>query len=113
MRHRSPLSEKQRHYLSKAIALFRQGPLLKAASYVLRNTCGKPNCRCAAGQKHETPYVARTSDGKRQARAIPKKLRDQVPEWLERYREIESLLEKLSGESWRQLEKDSRNTKSR
>ena len=113
MRSRTHLSEKQRRYLSKVFALLRRGPLLKAASYVLRNTCGKPNCKCATGQKHETPYVARTVDGKRRARAVPKELRDQVPQWIERYQEIESLLEKLSEESWRRLEKDSRKTKSR
>ena len=86
---------------------------MKAATYVLRNTCGKPNCKCATGDKHETPYVARTREGKRQARSIPKELRDEVPKWIERYEEIEKLLEELSVEAWQALAKGRRKTKSR
>ena len=113
MRHRSHLSEKQRRAYSKLIALLQQGPLLKAASYLLRNTWGKANCKCASGQRHETPYVARTRDGKRQARSVPKPLRDRVPKWIERYEKVEGLLEQLSEDSWRELDKPSRKTKSR
>jgi len=86
---------------------------MKAATYILRNTCGKPNCKCATGEKHETPYVARTREGKRQARSIPKELRGEVPEWIARYQEIERLLEELSEEAWRKLAKGTRKTKSR
>ena len=105
MRHRSQFSRRQRDLQSRVVSLLHEGPLMKAATYILRNTCGKPNCRCATGKKHETPYVARTREGKRQARTIPKELRDEVPKWIERYREIERLLEELSEESWQELAK--------
>lgn len=113
MRHRSQFSNKERRFQSKLVSLLRQGPLMKAATYVLRNTCGKPNCKCAAGEKHETPYVARTREGKRQGRSIPKSLREEVPQWIERYERIEKLLEELSEESWQELSKISRRSKSR
>ena len=112
MRHHSQFSEKQRRYQSRLISLLRQGPLMKAATYLLRNTCGKPHCRCATGQRHETPYVARTREGRRQARSIPKGLRNEVPQWIERYEKIEELLEELSEESWREMVQSSRKTKS-
>lgn len=111
MRHHSQFSERQRHLHFRLISLVRQGPLMKAAAYVLRNTCGKPNCKCAAGNKHETPYVARTREGKRQGRSIPKELRDEVPAWMERYEEIEKILEELSDDAWQELARRSRNTK--
>ena len=112
MRHRSHLSERHRRCLSKAIALLQRGPVLKAAAYVLRNTCGKLNCKCAVGLKHETPYVARTWEGKRQARVVPKELREQVPQWMARYEEIERLLEQLSDEAWRALDQSASKKKS-
>lgn len=113
MRHRSQFSDRQRRLQSKLDALLRRGPLMKAATYTLRNTCGKPNCKCATGDKHETPYVARTHQGKRQAQSIPKPLRDEVPRWIERYEEIERLLEELSEDAWQTLVKGHRNPKSR
>ena len=108
MRHRSQFSERQRRLHSRLTSLLRGGPLMKAATYILRNTCGKPNCRCATGDKHETPYVARTHEGKRQGRSIPKELRGEVPKWIERYEEIEKILEELSEESWRAMAKENR-----
>ena len=113
MRHRSQFSVRRRRLHSRLISLLHRGPLMKAATYVLRNTCGKPNCKCATGDKHETPYVARTREGKRQARSIPKELRDEVPKWIERYEEIEKLLEELSVEAWQELAKGHRKTQSR
>lgn len=113
MHHRSQFSEKERRFQSRLVSLLRQGPLLKAATYILRNTCGKPNCKCVTGEKHETPYVARTREGRRQARSVPKELRDEVPRWIERYQEIERLLEELSDEAWRELAKKTRKSKIR
>ena len=113
MRHRSHLSEKERRCTSKLIALLNQGHVLKGTTYVLRNTCGKPNCKCARGEKHETLYVARSRRGKRQARTIPKPLRDEVLKWIGRYSEIDELLDQLSDESWQVLEKLSKELKER
>lgn len=113
MRHRSHLSERERRCTSKLIALLKQGRVLKGTTYVLRNTCGKPNCKCARGEKHETLYAARSRHGKRQARSVPKPLRDQVLKWIERYNTIDELLGQLSDESWHQLEKLSKELKER
>ena len=113
MRHRSQFSEKQRRYLSQLISVLRQGPLLKATTYVLRNTCGKPNCRCTSGHKHETLYAARSRQGKRQARSIPRPLREQILRWIERFRQVEELLERLSEESWREFDRSAKKPKRR
>lgn len=113
MRHRSQWSENQRRCLSRLISKLHQGPLLKARTYVLRNTCGKPNCRCARGQKHQTLYVARSRKGKRQTRSVPKPFQDRLLQWIGRYQQVEDLLEQLSDESWRELDNDSGKTKAR
>ena len=113
MRHRSHWSERQRRCISRLIALLNEGQVLKGTTYVLRNTCGKPNCKCARGEKHETLYAARCQRGRKQARSIPKPLREKVLAWIERYNTIDGLLDQLSDETWNELEKLSQELKER
>ena len=113
MRHRSELSEKERRLRSKLISLLSKGPLIRGTLTTLRNTCGNPNCRCAQGEKHESPYLVQSRDGKRHARCIPKDLRGEVPKWVERYQKVAALLEALSQEFWREVDHYNRNRKSR
>ena len=47
------------------LARFMEGlPLIKGTLYVLRRKCGKPSCRCAKGQRHETMVVSALVAGK-------------------------------------------------
>lgn len=39
-------------------------PLLRGALFTLRRRCGKPNCRCATGELHETPALAYPEGGR-------------------------------------------------
>ncbi len=38
--------------------------LLRGKLFVLRRKCGKPTCRCATGELHETPALAYPSGGR-------------------------------------------------
>lgn len=38
--------------------------LLRGALFTLRRKCGKPTCRCATGEPHETPALAYPADGR-------------------------------------------------
>lgn len=38
--------------------------LLRGTLFVLRRKCGKPTCRCATGEPHETPALAYPSGGR-------------------------------------------------
>ena len=38
--------------------------LLRGALFVLRRKCGKPTCRCATGEPHETPALAYPAGGR-------------------------------------------------
>ena len=38
--------------------------LLRGALFVLRRKCGKPTCRCAIGEPHETPALAYPAGGR-------------------------------------------------
>lgn len=38
--------------------------MLRGTLFVLRRKCGKPTCRCATGEPHETPALAYPSRGR-------------------------------------------------
>jgi len=38
--------------------------LLRGALFTLRRKCGKPTCRCATGEPHETPALAYPAGGR-------------------------------------------------
>ena len=38
--------------------------LLRGVLFTLRRKCGKPTCRCATGEPHETPALAYPSGGR-------------------------------------------------
>jgi hypothetical protein len=38
--------------------------LLRGTLFVLRRKCGKPTCRCASGEPHETPALAYPGGGR-------------------------------------------------
>jgi len=38
--------------------------LLRGHLFVMRRRCGKPNCRCAAGEPHESPALAYPEAGR-------------------------------------------------
>ena len=104
MRNPSQMSSKERTHRSRLLYLLREGPILRGTLSLLRNTCGKPRCKCAQGEKHESLYVSQSRNGKIHSRCLPKALREQVVQWIERYREIQKLLEELSQEFWRELD---------
>ena len=38
--------------------------MLRGSLYTLRRRCGKPNCRCASGDAHESPALAYPNAGR-------------------------------------------------
>jgi hypothetical protein len=42
----------------------REIELLRGTLFVLRRKCGKPTCRCATGEPHETPALAYPAGGR-------------------------------------------------
>jgi len=45
--------------------------LLRGALFVLRRKCGKPTCRCATGEPHETPALAYPAGAARRRSRLP------------------------------------------
>ena len=111
MHHRSAQSPSERSRRSRLRTLLQQGPILRGNLTVLRNTCGRPNCRCARGERHQSLYVSQSYRGRRRARCVPRSLHCSVRQWVNRYQQIQQLLEQLSEMAWTQLESHSRKDK--
>jgi len=60
--------------------------MVQGSFYLLRRKCGKPNCRCAAGQLHCTYVLTRSEQGQDRLYTVPKDQRAKVRKWAAEYR---------------------------
>lgn len=61
-------------------------PLLRGVLFTLRRKCGKPSCRCATGEPHESPALAYPSGGRTKTMTLSQQDVPGVGAALERYR---------------------------
>jgi len=66
--------------------LQRSEPMVQGSFYLLRRKCGKPNCRCAAGQLHASYVLTRSEAGRDRLYPVPKEQRAEVRKWAAEYR---------------------------
>ena len=104
MKHRTGQSEKERKARSRLHFLLRDKGLLRASLLTQKTGCGKPNCRCARGEKHLSTVVEQHNKGKTRMRTVRGKEVKEVEQWIENYREAKQLLEELSEAHWQKLE---------
>lgn len=69
-------------------ALNVRAEVLPASLSKTYKVCGKPNCKCARGEKHEVCQLSWTEDGKRRCTHIRRDELGKVEAAVERYREI-------------------------
>ena len=89
----APLS-KLRQQLSRSFAtlgqlleqLLRSSPMVPGSLYPLRRKCGKPTCRCAQGELHQTWVLTRSEQGKSRLYPVPATDRAAVRAWTAHYR---------------------------
>jgi hypothetical protein len=61
-------------------------PLMRGVLFTLRRKCGKPSCRCATGEPHESPALAYPSGGRTKTMTLSEADVPGVGAALERYR---------------------------
>jgi hypothetical protein len=69
---------------------------LRGTLSVRWRACGKPNCRCARGQRHATLYLVQSRHGQLRQLSIPRRWENRVREAVSNYHEIQRLLEEFS-----------------
>lgn len=103
MDHRCNIPKDVRTTLSKLHQLIDQKRFIRGSLVYLKNTCGKENCKCAKGDRHVSLYIRQSLNGKPKTTLIPKKNWDKIKEMNNRYKEIQSLLEKVSAYEWEHI----------
>lgn len=88
MRHRNGLPEKERRARSRAAQLIHEKTLIVGGLVEMSRTCGKPNCKCIAGEKHTSWYVSLRHKGKRKMVHIPRVCEEEIFEGIKNYQEV-------------------------
>jgi len=101
---RPALSARDRAARSRLLKLLASAqPLARAGLVTMARVCGKAGCRCAAGDKHVSLYLAARLGRQRQMIYIPADLEDQARALVETGRRVEELLEQISQSSLERL----------
>ena len=72
------------------------GPVLQGSFARIRVTCGKPNCRCARGQKHTSHILKRQVRGKTRSLYVQVDMVEEVGRWIDEHRRVQRLLGEIS-----------------
>jgi len=97
----------EQHAQSKAQRLLAQahalGLLLKASVVRRRFRCGKPNCHCAHGKRHQDLIVCRLVRDKTQTIRVRTGREPEALQWQKNWKKFNRLVEKLTTEEIRIL----------
>lgn len=104
MRKRASMPPQLRDAYSRLHKTINQGQFIKGSVVVLRNRCGKKNCKCAGGELHTSLYLSRSSGGKQKMMLIPAALQGEVRDMTARYGEIKKRIDAVSALEWKRIE---------
>ena len=93
---RAKMSQRERNARGRLAQLIHDGGLIRGSLVVRERTCGKPNCRCARGQKHVSLYLVVSEEGKYRQVFVPKDLEQVVRLWVENHQKARDLFEEIS-----------------
>jgi hypothetical protein len=74
----------------------KQPALLRGVLFTLRRKCGKPSCRCASGEVHESPALAYPLGGRTKTMTLAEQDVPRVRAALERYRAAREELDRAA-----------------
>jgi len=107
MKHRKGLSETDRQARSHLHQLLERADGLVHGSLIrMARRCGNPKCRCALkDQKHESWCLGVSEKGRTRMKHIPRTEEGTVKQWVQHYQRARQLLEIISAEAWKRLQK--------
>jgi hypothetical protein len=107
MKHRKGLSEADRQARSQLHQLLEQADGLVHGSLIrMARRCGNPQCRCTLkDQKHESWCLGVSQKGRTRMKHVPKDQEERVRRWVQEYQRARELLETISAEAWKRLQK--------
>lgn len=78
------------------IARRREPLVLRGTLTTFRRRCGKPNCRCATGEPHESPALAYSEDGRTETLTLSGAEVAEVAAALARYAQAKAELDRAA-----------------
>lgn len=102
---RAKMSARERDLRSRLAKLLHSAGILRGTLNVRERVCGKPNCKCARGQKHVALYVVASESGKQRQLFVPKAWQDDVRQWVQNHQEVRKLMEEISQLYWWKVQK--------
>jgi hypothetical protein len=90
------MSEQECAVRSRLSKFFHDQDIIAGSLVTMRRVCGKPMCRCARGEKHESVYLAMSRGGKRTMLIVPREQLQRVTAAVTTYQQAKKLLQKLS-----------------
>jgi Family of unknown function (DUF6788) len=94
---RSYRSPQERDARSRAVQLLADKPLLRGSLVLQYRSCGKKSCRCQTGPKHPALYLHTRLGDQRVRIYIPPALDEAVRAAIETGRQIDHLVDQVSG----------------
>ena len=104
---RSKMSARERQFRSKLAQLVGQRGLIRGSLLLRRRVCGKANCRCLKGQKHQSLYLAISQAGRTRQLFVPKAYEPAVRQWVADYHRAQGLMEDISRLYWEKVQQRS------
>ena len=93
---RAAMGEPERLWRSLLAQIISQRGLLRGSLQLREQLCGKPNCRCARGQKHQVLYLVFSKGGRYRQLYVPKAWASAVRQWVQNYHQWRDLTEQVS-----------------
>jgi hypothetical protein len=90
-------SWQERAWRRRVRELLREDGIMRGSISMRLRVCGKSNCRCAQGERHEAMVLVYRRANRTTQLYVPKAWEARVRQWVKRYGEVRELLEKLSG----------------
>ena len=75
---------------------------------IVNRSCGKTNCRCQKGFKHSSLYISQRYKGRTRMIYIPKRSETDVRRFINNYRDLKVVMDKISEMNIRMLTKGGR-----
>ena len=72
------------------------GPLMRGSVVELATTCGRPNCRCARGEKHRKIYFSRSTKGKTNLIYLGQSKAALARQYCDTYKQLLAIVEEMT-----------------
>lgn len=100
---RGSMSADERRFRSELNKLLSRRGVMRGSLLRRKRVCGKPNCKCARGEKHESLYLVVSEGGKPRQLYIPREWEQAVQQWVDDYRRARQLMEGISRIYWNKV----------